>query len=75
MVAGAAAMLKSYFPALTMSEIKNIMLTTATPFKGSKQKMPGEDTSVDFGTLSATGGVINLQAAVKACLALEKSKK
>lgn len=75
MVAGVAALLKSYFPALTMSEIKSIILTSATPYKGSMQKMPGADTAVDFGKLSTTGGVVNVQAAVKACLALEKSKK
>ena len=74
MVAGAAAFLKSYFPKLSMSEIKNIMLTTATSYKGSMQKMPGEETSVDFGKLSATGGTINLAAATKACIALEKTK-
>ena len=75
MVTGVAALLKSYFPTLSMSEIKSIMLTSATSYKGSMQKMPGADTAVDFGKLSETGGVINVQAAAKACLALEKSKK
>lgn len=75
MVSGVAAMLKSYFPTLTMSEIKNIMLTTATPYKGSMQQMPGEEKAVDFGTLSTTGGVVNVLAAVKACKKLEKSKQ
>lgn len=76
MVAGAAAMLKSYFPTMTMHEIKNVLLETAKSYKGKMQTLPGsEDTKVDFGTLSVTGAVIDLQAAVKKCIALEKAKK
>lgn len=74
MVSGAAAFLKSYFPKLSMKEIKDILLSTVTNYKGSKQTKPGEKTPVDFGTLSVTGGVINLPTAVKAALALEKTK-
>jgi cell wall-associated protease len=74
MVSGAAALLKSYFPKLSMKEIKDILLTTATSYKGSQQTKPGEQTPVDFGTLSVTGGVINLPAAVKAAIALEATK-
>lgn len=74
MVSGVAAMLKSYFPKLSMAEIKDIMLSSATSYKGSMQAMPGGDGSVDFGTLSSTGGVINVLAAVKACKALEATK-
>ena len=74
MVSGVAAMLKSYFPKLSMAEIKNIMLSTATSYNGSMQSMPGGDESVDFGSLSVTGGVINVLAAVKACKVLEATK-
>lgn len=74
MVSGAAALLKSYFPKLSMKEIKDILLSTATSYKGSQQTKPGEQTAVDFGTLSVTGGVINLPAAVKAATALEATK-
>ncbi len=74
MVTGAAALLRSYFPKLSMKEIKDILLTTATSYKGSQQTKPGEDTPIDFGTLSVTGGVINLPAAVKAAIALEATK-
>lgn len=74
MVSGAAALLKSYFPKLSMKEIKDILLSTATSYKGTQQTKPGEETTVDFGTLSVTGGVINLPAAVKAATALEATK-
>jgi subtilisin family serine protease len=73
MVAGVAALLKSYFPALSMKEIKTIMLKSATSYKGTKQVKPGtEEELVDFATLSATGAVINVKNAVKLCLELEK---
>lgn len=74
MVAGAAAFMKSYFPNLTMKEIKDILLSTATSYKGSKQQKPGQATPVDFGTLSVTGAVINLPAAVKKALEMEAAK-
>ena len=34
MVAGAAAMLKSYFPAMSMKEIKTVLLETSTSYSG-----------------------------------------
>lgn len=74
MVAGVAAMLKSYFPSLTMAEIKDIMLKSAKSYKGTKQEKPGSEELVDFATLSVTGAVINVKSAVKMCMALEKSK-
>lgn len=75
MVAGVAALLKSYFPQMSMNEIKDVMLKSAKSYKGSKQYKPGTEELVDFGTLSVTGAVIDVYAAVKMCLAIEKSKK
>ncbi len=62
MVAGVAAMLKSYFPSLTMLEIKEIIFNTATKYPELADKC-------------TTGGVVDVYAAVKACLAKEKTKK
>jgi subtilisin family serine protease len=72
MVSGVAALLKSYFPSLTMKEIKDIMLASAKQYKGTMIPAPGTGTSVDFGTLSSTGGVIDISAAVKMCQAKVK---
>ncbi len=72
MVSGVAALLKSYFPSLTMKEIKDIMLASAKQYKGTMIPAPGTGTSVDFGTLSTTGGVIDISAAVKMCQAKVK---
>ena len=74
MVSGVAAMLKSYFPTLTMKEIKGIMLQSATSYKGKQQYKPGTEDLVDFASLSVTGAVINVKSAVKMCMKLEKSK-
>jgi subtilisin family serine protease len=62
MVAGVAAMLKSYFPSLSMSEIKSIILSSGTKYKG------------DFENLSATGKVVNVYNAVKSCKKLLATK-
>jgi subtilisin family serine protease len=74
MVAGVAAMLQSYFPTLSMNEIKDVMLKSAKSYKGTKHMKPGSEELVDFGTLSTTGAVINVKNAVKMCLALEETK-
>jgi cell wall-associated protease len=72
MVAGVAALLKSYFPSLTMKEIKDIMLASAKQYQGTMIPSPGTDAPVDFGKLSTTGGVIDVAAAVKMCKAKVK---
>ncbi len=74
MVAGVGALLASYFPTLTMHEIKDIMLKSSKSFKGTKQHLPGSEELVDFGTLSVTGGVVDVYNAVVMCMKLEDSK-
>ena len=64
MVAGAAAMLKSYFPKLTMKEIKEAMYETSVKYP----KVEG------FKDKSVTGGVVNIYNAAKACKKLSKKK-
>ncbi len=75
MVAGVAAMLKSYFPNMSMLEIKNVILETSKKYPKNTFPMPGEETQVMLKDLSITGGVVDVSAAVKKCLALEKAKK
>ena len=74
MVAGVAAMLKSYFTTLSMKEIKDVMLKSAKSYKGTQQFKPGSEELVDFSSLSTTGAVVNVKNAVKMCMELEKSK-
>ncbi len=65
MVTGVAAFLKAYFPKLSMFQIKDIIIRSTTPYGKTKQVKPGAEDSVAFGTLSRTGGVVNLETAVK----------
>jgi subtilisin family serine protease len=64
MVAGAAAMLKSYYPKLSMKEIKEVMYSTSVKYP----KVEG------FASKSVTGGVINIYQAAKVCKKLSKKK-
>lgn len=84
MVAGVAAMLKSYFPARSMKEIKEVILASATSYEGSMQQMPGthddnttkeKEDQIDFAKLSITGSVVNVKSAVKMLLKMEKADK
>jgi subtilisin family serine protease len=74
MVSGVAALLKSYFPTLTMKQIKDVMLQSSVSYKGKKHRKPGSGEMIDFGTLSASGGIINVSQAVKRCILLEQNK-
>jgi cell wall-associated protease len=74
MVSGVAAMLKSYFPKLSMEEIQMIILSSAKSYKGQMQTKPGSEDQVDFAQLSVTGGVVNVLNAVNACKAMYKAK-
>ena len=67
--AGVAAVLKSYFPKLTYADIKRIIVQSATPYK-TKVRRPESTDTVDFASLSKTGGVVNLYEAVKLALGL-----
>lgn len=69
-VSGLAAVLMSYFPALTAADVKQVILESATRYAETMVVRPGsEGEKVPFGSLSSTGGVVNLYAAVKAALA------
>ena len=73
MVAGVAAFLKSYFPSMTMKQIKEIILESGKSYSGTMHTKPGSERKVDFATLCKSGKVVDLKAAVN--LALQKEKK
>ena len=73
--AGVAAVLKSYFPSLTAADLKRIIRESAQVHH-TQVLLPGEGgKKVDFATLSVTGGVVDLYAAVQLALQLEAAKK
>ncbi|MCI1186157.1 S8 family peptidase [Hymenobacter sp. DH14] len=62
--AGVAAVLKSYFPKLTATDLKRIIMQSAQVHH-TKVQTPGGEKLVDFSTLSVTGGVVDMYEAVK----------
>ena len=74
MVSGLAALLKSYFPDLTMFEIRDIIFKTATDVSDVDTRIPGGKEVVKFGNLSETGGIANVYAAVEMAISIEASK-
>ena len=65
MVAGVAALLKSYYPSLSMFDIKDIILESVKDFKDHITLLPGSAVKeVAFGDLSVTGGIVNVYNAV-----------
>jgi subtilisin family serine protease len=63
-VAGVAALLRSYFPELSAKEIKEVLLESAVPYDGEVY-LPGSDEKVPFSDLTISGGIINAYEAVK----------
>jgi len=63
-VAGVAALIRSYFPDLTAKQVKEILLESATRIDMDVKK-PGTQDLVPFSSLSVTGGTVNAYEAVK----------
>jgi subtilisin family serine protease len=63
--AGVAALIWSYFPDLTASQVKTILKQSTRKFDGLKVTRPGSTDDVPFTSLSATGGLVNAYEAVK----------
>ncbi|MEO1076067.1 MAG: S8 family peptidase [Bacteroidota bacterium] len=73
-VAGAAALLLAYFPDLTPQDVRAILMDTATNYADLMVTKPdvtgfGFASQVPFGTLSMSGGLLNVAAAVEAAMA------
>ncbi len=73
-VAGVAALLRSYFPELTAKQVKEILLESATRIDMDVKK-PGTQDLVPFSSLSVTGGALNAYEAVKLAMETKGKKK
>ena len=73
-VAGVAALLRSYFPKLTAVQVKDILLSTSTPVN-EMVRQPGSENLVPFSELSVSDGIVNAKAAfIKASQTKGKKK-
>ncbi len=60
-VAGMAALIRGMYPELTARQVRDIIRRSAQPVD-DKVKRPGSKKTIPFTTLSATNGVVNLEA-------------
>jgi cell wall-associated protease len=77
--AGAAALLLSYFPHLTATQVREIILKTTVKLPKQKVLRPAEGgdkpEEVDFSSLSVTGGIVNVYEAVKEAQKIKLPRK
>ena len=72
-VSGVAALLFSYFPSLSLKQVKEILLKST--FKPNQMvNKPQTKTPVRFDSLSVSGGIVNAYSAVKMAIELTKIK-
>jgi len=75
MVAGVAAVLRSYFPDLTAVQVKDIIDGSSVKETIKVVKPGTEDEMVDFSTLSTSGGIANVESAVDMAIKTVGKKK
>jgi subtilisin family serine protease len=64
-VSGLAALLMAYFPELSAGEVRCVILESVTDLSDEMVASPGTGERVPFGSLSATGGIVNAYEAVR----------
>lgn len=75
MVSGTAALIWSYYPNLTATEVKQIILDSGTPYN-LEVIVPGtKDKKVPFSELSKSGKVLNVYNAMKLAKEVNNKKK
>lgn len=73
-VAGVAALIRSYFPTLTAAQVKEVLLSSS--IKSSEQvNKPGTDATATLKDLCKTGGMVNVVEAVKKAVTTKGKKK
>jgi subtilisin family serine protease len=71
-VSGVAALLLAYFPTLTPTDVRDVLLQSVRTFPTLQVPQPGgSGQRVPFSALSQTGGVVDAYAAVKLALQRE----
>jgi subtilisin family serine protease len=73
-VAGVAAVLRSYYPDLTATQVKDIIMQSVDPIQGKVRK-PGTKETVNFSELAVSGGSVNAKKAVELAEKTKGKKK
>jgi subtilisin family serine protease len=74
-VSGLAAVLMSYYPDLSAADVKRIIVASSVKHTDQRVIRPGTEADmVPFGSLSATGGVVNEYEAVKMAEQMSRPK-
>ncbi len=76
-VAGLAALIMSYYPKLTATDVRRIIIGSATRYSKQMVARPGSkegDPLVPFGSLSETGGIVNAYAALRMAAQMSAAK-
>jgi subtilisin family serine protease len=74
-VAGVAALLRSYFPELSAKQVKAIIMESSTPQNMMVIKPGPSDEKVKFSELSVSGGIVNAYGAVEKASNTKGKKK
>ena len=73
--AGVAALVLSYFPDLSASQLKDILMKSVRSLNNLRVYQPGSGEEVKFSSLSVSGGIINAAEAVKLAESMTLKKK
>ncbi|MFB6278379.1 MAG: S8 family peptidase [Salinibacter sp.] len=65
MVSGLAALIMAYYPSLSATEVRSVILDTATRYRDRQVTRPGGTATVRFGALSKTGAIVNAKSALQ----------
>jgi cell wall-associated protease len=74
-VTGIAALILEYYPDLSARQVKQAIMQSATPLKGTMVVKPGTKEMVDFSTLCKSGGIVNARKAVEIASKMKGERK
>ncbi|MGJ8743916.1 S8 family serine peptidase [Polaribacter sp.] len=73
-VAGVAALVRSYYPQLSASQVKHIIMNSGTKVNLEVLKPGSKDEKIPFGDLSVSGRIVNAYSALKMADSLVNQK-